>query len=333
MFSGNTILGDGSVIMILDPNGIARATGVGAGDQRMPDGRPGAHHAGGADGGKALAAQSSDRTAMLLFRAGGQEPKAVPLGLVARLEDIPRDKIELSAGQAVTQYRGRLMPLVAMSGTLDPERPRHAVLVFTDADRTLGRDRCMGLVVDEIVDVVEDRLHVELAGDRPGLLGTAVIAGHATDVIDTSYWLQQAFHDWFGAAATTTAARVLIVEDSGFFRQLLVPALAAAGYEVTAAESAEHALRLRDAGVMFDVIVSDIEMPGMDGVAFVRRLRAEGPWSGLPVIALTGHVAAGQIELGRDAGFSDYVQKFERDALFASLRQCLAARVAAPMAA
>ena len=91
MFSGNTILGDGSVIMILDPNGIARGTGIGAGGDSK------AMSSSAMDG-----LRSTDRTAMLLFRAGSEQKLAVPLGLVARLEDIPRDKIEISCGAPVT---------------------------------------------------------------------------------------------------------------------------------------------------------------------------------------------------------------------------------------
>ena len=312
MFSGNTILGDGSVIMILDPNGIARATGVGgsSGDNRAAAASP------------AEALRSSERTAMLLFRAGEQQVMAVPLGLVARLEDIPRDRIEISCGAPVTQYRGKLMPLVALSGSFDPERAHHPVLVFAD------RDRSMGLMVDEIIDVVEDRLEIELSGARPGLLGTAVISGRATDVIDTGYWLTQAWHDWFRNAphsgASTGLRRVLVVEDSDFFRQLLVPTLGAAGFRVTAAPNAAEALRLREAGAMFDAIVSDIEMPEMDGLAFARVVREGGTWAALPMIALSAHADPRDVELGRDAGFTDYVAKFQRDALLASLQQCLA---------
>jgi two-component system chemotaxis sensor kinase CheA len=222
------------------------------------------------------------------------------------------------------------MPLVPLSGGIDMERDNHPVLVFTDVDRGLGRDRSMGLVVDEILDVAEDHLRVELSGEQPGLLGTAVIAGKATDIIDTSYWLRRAFNDWFSRAGAPRRGvkaeppRLLVVEDTDFFRHLLVPALSAVGYEVTAVADAAHALRLRDAGVMFSAIVSDIEMPEMDGLAFVRKLRAEGPWSHLPVIALTAHSRPEDIEAGRAAGFTDYVEKFERDALLASLQQCLA---------
>jgi two-component system chemotaxis sensor kinase CheA len=324
MFSGNTILGDGSVIMILDPNGIARATGIGGGESRVAEARATRSPA---------AIASAGPTAMLLFRAGDAAPKAVPLGLVARLETIETASVENAGGQNVTQYRGRLMPLVAMAGALDRQRPVQTMLVFTDTDRASGRDRCMGLVVDEIVDVVEEHLTIELAADRPGLLGTAVIAGQATDLIDTGHWVTQAFHDWFGGregAGAARPSRLLVVEDSDFFRQLLAPALSAAGYTVTVAASAAEALRLRDAGEMFDAVISDIEMPEIDGMALVRRLRAEGPWADLPVIALTSHTGAAAIEAGRAAGFTDYIRKFERDALLASLRQCLAA--AAPMA-
>ena len=94
-----------SVIMILDPNGIARATGIGGGG--------GASKAVSADTTDQV--RSSDQTAMLLFRAGSDQKMAVPLGLVARLEDIPRDKIEISCGAPVTQYRGKLMPLVSLT--------------------------------------------------------------------------------------------------------------------------------------------------------------------------------------------------------------------------
>jgi two-component system chemotaxis sensor kinase CheA len=324
MFSGNTILGDGSVIMILDPNGIARAAGLGGGEQRAVE----------AGTASVQGVSSDERTALLLFRAGGPEPKAVPLGLVARIEHIDRARIESSSGRPVTQYRGRLMPLVPMAGTIDPARASHAVLVFSDVDHALGRDRCMGLVVDEIVDVAEQRLRVELGGGRPGLLGTAVVGDSATDVIDTAYWLQLAYEDWFRGAVghgpgPAHRPRVLVVEDSEFFRQLLVPALSAAGYDVTAAAGAQAALRLRDGGAVFDAIVSDIEMPDMDGLAFVRRVRAEGAWARLPVIALSGRGRPEDIAAGRDAGFTDYVEKFQRDALMASLRQCLGQDVAA----
>jgi two-component system, chemotaxis family, sensor kinase CheA len=92
-----------------------------------------------------------------------------------------------------------------------------------------------------------------------------VIGGLATDVLDTGYWLMQVWEDWFRGVPRQGAAagqrHILLVDDSEFFRQLTIPMLGAAGFRVTALASATEALRLRDTGVMFDAIVSDIEMP------------------------------------------------------------------------
>jgi two-component system, chemotaxis family, sensor kinase CheA len=80
---------------------------------------------------------------------------------------------------------------------------------------------------------------------------------------------------------------------------------------------------------MFDVIVSDIAMPDMDGLDFARAVRSGGTWAALPMIALSARAEPGDIDAGRDAGFTDYVAKFQREALIASLRQCLAEPIAA----
>lgn len=319
MFSGNTILGDGSVIMILDPNGIARAAGVGL-DAASEEERRGA---------PAIGMRSDASTSLLLFRAGDGGPKAVPLGLVARLEDIPGERIEMSGMTPVVQYRGALMPIVPLSPgwTAPSGDARQPVLVFTE------RDRAMGLAVAEILDVIEERLEIQPGTGRPGFIGSAVIAGRVTEVIDTAYWLSQAGEDWFRPAqvARGDAARprLLLVEDSAFFRHLVVPALSAAGYEVTAVENPVAALRLREDGVPFDAIVSDIEMPDMDGFAFARALRAGGAWCDGPLIALSSRAERADVARGREAGFTDYVAKYDREALLRSLADCLSAPLAA----
>ncbi|PWC46598.1 chemotaxis protein CheW [Azospirillum sp. TSA6c] len=312
MFSGNTILGDGSVIMILDPNGIASATG----EMAM----------GEAAGKETTAVQTQrqeDKMALLLFRAGEGAPKAVPLSLVARLEDVDLATVELSNGLPVVQYRGKLMPLVP----IDPNfvvanEGRQPVLVFADGDRS------MGLIVDEIVDIVEEKLNVQLAAERPGLMGSAIIAGKATEVIDAGFFLTQAYKDWFGSSTQEgfeeeKLQRVLLVDDSPFFRNLLTPLLSVAGYDVTAVENAGDALALCEAGEDFDVIVSDIEMPGMSGFDFAEAVRHGSRWQRVPMVALSSHASARDLDRGRIAGFNDYVAKFDRDALLFALQQTL----------
>ncbi len=320
MFSGNTILGDGSVIMILDPNGIASATGeISLADKAESEDQ------------QRRQADTKDRVALLLFRAGGESPKAVPLALVARLEDIELDKVEATNGQYVVQYRGALMPLVpfdptfdlasTIAGTGEDGTARKPVLVFADGDRS------MGLIVDEIVDIVEQHMTVELSGDGDGVLGSAIIAGKATEVVDAGHFLTKAYPDWFGARREAhgeeVAHRILLVDDSPFFLNMLTPLLDVAGYRVTAVENAGEAIALRDAGEQFDIIVSDIEMPGMDGFEFAQAVKDGDRWSQTPIVALSSHTTPRDLDRGRQVGFTDYVAKFDREALLTTLSQTL----------
>ncbi|UPK04400.1 hybrid sensor histidine kinase/response regulator [Bradyrhizobium sp. 170] len=308
MFSGNTILGDGAVIMIIDPNGIAKALGAsGSSAHEMADEASAAHAIGG-----------EQLTSLLVFRAGSSQPKAVPLGLVTRLEEIATDKIELSNGRYMVQYREQLMPLVQMNGVTVQTTGSQPILVFADDGRS------MGLVVDEIIDIVEERLHIEVAGQQEGILGSAVIKGQATEVIDVGHFLPMAFADWFSRKemrASSTAQSVLLVDDSAFFRNMLAPVLKAAGYKVRVAVNAQEGLSALRSGLTFDVVLTDIEMPDMNGFEFAETIRADNNLSTMPIIALSSLVSPAAIERGRQAGFHDYVAKFDRPGLIAALKE------------
>jgi two-component system chemotaxis sensor kinase CheA len=308
MFSGNTILGDGAVIMIIDPNGIAKALGAAGGASREI-----------ADENAASRANAAEQlTSLLVFRAGSTQPKAVPLGLVTRLEELAVDKIELSNGRYMVQYRDQLMPLVQMNGVSVQTSGAHPILVFADDGRS------MGLVVDEIIDIVEERLHIEVAGHGEGILGSAVIKGQATEVIDVGHFLPMAFSDWFTRKEmrpSASAQSVLLVDDSAFFRNMLAPVLKAAGYRVRVAPNAQEGLVALRSGQNFDVVLTDIEMPDMNGFEFAETIRADMHLSSMPIIALSSLVSPAAIERGRQAGFHDYVAKFDRPGLIAALKE------------
>ena len=323
IFSGNTILGDGTVIMILDPGGIAKTTGkVDSTDTT--------------DVAEEQAQRSrmrDDKTTLLLFHAGDRAPKAVPLELVSRLEEVETANIEYANGKMVVQYRGQLMPLIPFDPSMKvTDSKRKPVLVFSDDTRS------MGLIIDDIIDIAEEKINIQMAGSG-ALMGSAIIDEAATDVIDVGYFLKQAGGDWFqhqssaaisskkgkgGSVEYSGKKRVLLIEDSPFFRNMLTPLLAVAGYDVTARSNAIDALALCDAGEHFDIIVSDIEMPEMDGFTFAEKVKADTQWQNTPMVALTSHATPQDMDRGFEAGFSKYIAKFDRDLILNTLSQTIA---------
>jgi two-component system chemotaxis sensor kinase CheA len=315
IFSGNTILGDGSVIMILDPNGIAKAIG-----------ETDVSEAGSRGKVETKNQNAKEKTSLLIFRTGDGTPKAVPLSLVARLEEIDTSKIESSSGKTMIQYRGQLMPLVPFDHTVDLSTGiNKPVLVFSDETSN------MGLVVDEIVDITEEIVDVQVSANASGIVGSAIIGGKATDVVDIGHFVSSSNKDWFkrhGDEAfgdvSTQGRKVLLVDDSPFFRNMLTPLLKVAGYNVTTLESPLDALEMRESGAQFDIIVSDIEMPKMNGFQFAEKVREENSrWRDIPMVALTSHATQQDIQHGIDVGFSRYIAKFDRDTLLNTLTDAL----------
>ncbi|QIJ74518.1 response regulator [Methylobacterium sp. NI91] len=307
LFAGNTILGDGAVVLIVDPNGVAKLVGQSA-------------QSGAATETEAEEVEAGDAKATLLvFKGGAGGFKAVPLSLVTRLEEVDASKIEHLGGRPLIQYRGRLMPLVpADPGIEIRSEGNQALVVFSDGDRA------MGLVVDEIVDIVEERLDIEISADRSDLIGSAVLRGRATDIINIAHFLPLAYDDWARGPRKTVvkAPSLLLVDDSAFFRDMLTPVLKAAGYGVTTASSAEEALGLLKGTAGIDLVVSDLDMPGRSGFDLVAAMRKSGGrLAEMPVVALTGTVAADAIEQARRLAISDLVAKFDRSGLLAALAE------------
>jgi two-component system chemotaxis sensor kinase CheA len=314
MFAGNTILGDGAVVLIVDPNGVAR---------QVAQGVQGSGGHADADADEAVEVADT-KTTLLVFKGGQGSFKAVPLSLVTRLEEIECAKVEWLGGRALIQYRGRLMPLVpADSAITIKSEGTQALVVFSDGERA------MGLVVDEIVDIVEERLDIEIAADRSDLIGSAVLRGRATDIINIAHFLPLAYDDWArGLKRPEQISTILLVDDSAFFRDMLSPVLKAAGYQVVTAASADAALAVLEADPKIEVVVTDLEMPGRSGFDLVAAMRrAEPRLAALPVIGLSGAIGADAVERARSLAINDLVAKFDRSGLIAALAELGAATI------
>jgi two-component system, chemotaxis family, sensor kinase CheA len=183
-FSGAAIMGDGKVALILDILGISQTGNVvSEARERALTERPATPQEAAAD----------QREALLVLRQGKQERIGIPLSMIARLEEFPLSTIEKSGGRDVVQYRGEIMPLVWLSQILnresfDKNESRETVQVVVYR----SRGRSVGLVVDRIVDIVEDRVAITRDGRGSGLLGSAVVQGRVTDVLDVAGVIESA---------------------------------------------------------------------------------------------------------------------------------------------
>jgi two-component system chemotaxis sensor kinase CheA len=304
VFSGHTILGDGSVVLILDPAGLAGSLGL----QRSSDYTVTAP----AD----LTSPAGESTRLILFRAGAGPLKALPLSLVSRIESVASDRLTQSNGTLITMHQGRLVPVLPASRDLVRTNNIHPILVISVGGES------MGLLVDEIVDVIEEPLDIQIAGDADEIVGTAEIRGDPVEILDIMHFIRRARPN----AQLRGAARrfkVLLVDDKLFFRDMLAPVLTSGGYEVTACGSAAEALGLLQRGTAFDAVVTDTDMPEMDGYHFAEAVHEQPRCGDLPILALAAHPTAPVLAAARASGICAVAGKFDRRALLEALRACL----------
>lgn len=176
-YAGATIMGDGSVSLILDVPGLARQVRV-VDDRQTRDAASRLEDR--------IAAQRDLHT-LLVVQLGPRDRAALELGQVSRLEEFEQSHFEYSRGGLVAQYRDEIIPIIGLSewfGHASPAqdgRTRVPVVIHRHEGRTVG------LVVDRIVDIVEQELTVQRGRGGAGLLGTAVVQGRVTDLLDLNH--------------------------------------------------------------------------------------------------------------------------------------------------
>lgn len=350
VFSGNTILGDGQVIMILDPVGIARTFGIDGASNHNEEERRLQE--------KRLSQNETEKASMLVFRAGEGALKAVPLGLISRLQIFQTSEITKSGDRMIVQYDGTLMPLTFIDETSQTLNDSRVTTIILSDDRS---ESSMGLIIDSITDILEDNLDLSGITARDGVMGSLQLNNVTVDVLDVAFFMGQSSKDWFSSNShkhqsfanqenytpettithagpvhssdqsnsTSGPVRILMVDDSPFFRSMLYPILTSAGYSVVMAEDAVEAIKMHDKGVMFDIVLSDIEMPHMDGYQFVETMRNGSSWKDTPFIALTSHNTQQDKEYGYKKGFNQYIGKFNKDELIRTIEKAISQDFAA----
>lgn len=316
-FAGATIMGDGRVALILDGLGVAQISGV------FAESREAAR----AEEQKSEARAIGERQRLLLFRAAGSERLAIPLSLVARLEEFPRSQIEHAAGSRAVQYRGHILPLIGLGALLGaesakPEAEQQSidepiqVVVIGDGDRTIGVE------VDQILDIIEEQVSATQQTNRPGLLGSAILGQKVTDFLDLHAVLQAANQSWLanGQADSASSATVLLVENQVFSRALLRSYLEMAGLSVIeACDAAEAREKLGYNKV--DVVVVSLDLPDKGAFGVLDYIRTRTADLQPPTLALTGRPEEQAPPANGHPRFDDYQTKFERAAMIRSIEK------------
>ena len=187
VYSGATIMGDGRVALILDVLGIAQRGAV-ISNNRTSDALTLSEEDGSS-------IEADENRTLLLFMAGDGSRMGIQLSSVARLEEFQRDCIEYAAGKRVTQYRGEIMPLICLSeyfgGVQREDREIMEVVVYQHDGSSVG------LIVDQILDIVEDNIQGVRQSEYPGIIGSVIVDGKVTDLLDAPGVIASALPEFF----------------------------------------------------------------------------------------------------------------------------------------
>lgn len=337
--TGATILGDGRVALILDVNGIAQEANLSVGDSEMLDAQQ-------ADGDFA---KETQKQSVLLFTNHPSEQFAVPMEAVARIERVLMTEVVTVGDQELLHYRDSSLTLLRLENIMDAmasdEEKRVNVIVFEAAGREVG------VLATELIDICElpDAFEAGTFDDTV-VYGSQVIQQTTTRLLDTVELARKARPDWFKGSKTASqvipanassptktvdaggemepGSCVLLAEDSSFFRRQVKNFLEEAGEVVIDCEDGREAWKtLKESPEQFRLVLTDIEMPNMDGLELTRAIRSENRFADMPIIALTSLASQEDFQRGYDAGVTEYQVKLDREKLIAAVQKFSAVTV------
>ena len=317
-YAGATIMGDGRIALILDVANLARMARL-----TSIDGTDRAHEVAIAQE-EARRAQK-DKQALLIFKNSETEQFGVPLNQVERIEKIKRSDIEDLGGKRVMQYREGSLTLVCVHdvAAVQPlaDQDDLLVIVFKIASRLIG------LLAIGPIDAIEIATEIDgVTLRQPGIMGSVIIGKHTTMLVNVFEIVQTLHPDWFEDREVYAIAKgseespptILIAEDSNFFRNQVKGYMTEAGYSVIEGEDGQVAWELLQKNSdIISMVVTDIEMPNMNGFELTQIIRNDPRFSRMPVIALTTLAGEEDVAKGKAVGIDEYHIKLDKERLMA----------------
>ena len=306
-YAGATILGDGRAALILDVMGIRNAMNLRMVKDKIKEA-----------GLMNEIKNRQDAQSLLIVRNSPNEQFAIPLGLVSRIEKIKKSDIEMTGGKKAVKYRGVNLLLFSIDEVAEVSQREDVdhpfVVIFTFQKREVG------ILISHIVDVIESDVKIDGHSFRqPGIMGSAIIFDQITLLVDLygiiaavmPEWVEE---KWEDVPDEDQKSTILVVEDSKFFRNQVKSFAEASGYNVVTAEDGLEALEVfNKAEEQIDLVLTDIEMPNLDGIGMTERIRRELQLQDLPVIALTTVAWDATREKAFKAGVDEYLNKLNRE--------------------
>jgi two-component system, chemotaxis family, sensor kinase CheA len=314
-YAGATIMGDGDVALILDATGIAVKAGI-TSVAAAARAKQNAEESG------VLNADAANT--LLLFDNQPGERCAIPLDLVQRVERIAAQRIETKGGKRTMQYRESSLPVVQLADAAAvnpvPLSADLAVVVSTVADHEIGLLCSMPVAVVESCAAVDTVIH-----RQKGISGSAVLKDTTVLIVDLYEIVDTLYPEWSVTVRTAVPGEksgcILLAEDSDFFRGQVTRYLEEAGFTVIGARDGQEGWELYQSNVeKIQLVVTDIEMPRLNGMELCSKIRADLRGARLPVIALTSLAGEEDQARGKAAGITEYLVKLDRDRLISAVR-------------
>lgn len=315
-YAGASVQGDGKVALILDIIGISNVMNLRTVSKSVQE--------------QAFQIAESkimkDIQSLLLACNAPDEQIAIPLDLISRIESCQVKEIKITGGRKNIQYRGGPLPLfsideVANVGSPNTDSPTCYIIVFSISGKEVG------IIVSEIIDIVSGTFIIdEMTHKQPGILGSAIIDDEITLLVDLYGIVDTIMPEWTktlkSKVTAGSPANILVVEDSPFFLNQVVSFLSEIGYKPLTATDGVKGLEVLHREKI-DIVLTDIEMPNMNGLEMARKIRADERFKHLPIIAVTSLAGDAAEKEGLDAGINDYLVKLDREKIIACVRKYL----------
>ncbi len=315
-YSGVTILGDGMVAMILDPEGISNKAGLrfyNDNTEQLLHSQDSSEH-------------MKEQQSLLLFQCSGPETFCVDISMVARVEKIRYSQLETIGAREFIQFRGESLRVIRPEDYLPVNRssvnPDNYFVIIPKLVKYP-----MGILMHKIIANYDANIQFNWDEVKvKGLMGTAILSNQITLVINIYELFEMAAPELFlqeqKDISESGNIRVLLAEDTPFFLKLEKQYLEWAGYEVVTAINGKEAWDILQEEKI-DLVISDIEMPKMNGFDLVKKIRSDQNLFALPVIAVTSRSDRRSREKGLEAGFDFYEVKLNKDKLLEKVRRAL----------